>query len=83
MTPAPAIHGPHEVRSARRLRPVAITALLTGAFLLLQPATSAFAVPATVNLGTTGDFSILAGSAVTNTGPTIISGDAGQGGNLA
>jgi hypothetical protein len=60
----------------------AYLALFVTAFLLLQPATSASAVPATVGLGTAGDFSVLAGSTVTNTGPTVISADAGFGGNL-
>lgn len=64
------------------LRRLAYLALLVSAFLLLQPASSALAVPATVNLGTAGDFSVLAGSTVTNIGPTVISADAGQGGNL-
>lgn len=57
-------------------------ALVAGGFLLLQPTSYAFAGPATVTLGTAGDFSVLAGSAVTNTGFTVISADAGLGGNL-
>jgi Ice-binding-like len=52
--------------------------------LLLQPASAALAYPnpATVNLGTAATFSVLAGSTVTNTGATVISADAGVGGNL-
>ena len=52
--------------------------------LLLPPASAAFgyANPATVNLATASTFTVLAGSTVTNTGATVISADAGVGGNL-
>jgi hypothetical protein len=52
--------------------------------LLLQSAGSAaaFPNPATVDLGTAAAFSVLAGSTVTNTGSSVISADAGVGGNL-
>lgn len=60
----------------------ATTALLTAAFLLLQPATSASALDAEVTMGTAGDFSVLAGSTVTNTGFSIVSSESADGGNL-
>jgi hypothetical protein len=46
------------------------------------PPAAAFPNPATVDLGTAAEFSVLAGSTVTNTGPTVVSADAGVGGNL-
>lgn len=52
------------------------------AILLVWPVSSASAVPATVGLGTTGAFSVLAGSTVTNTGTTVVSADSGVGGNV-
>jgi len=62
----------------------ALFACVVVGFLLLQPASAAlaFANPATVELGTAATFSVLAGSTVTNTGATVISADAGVGGNL-
>lgn len=58
--------------------------LLVGTLVAIQPISAAYALvnPAPVNLGTAGTFSVLAGSTVTNTGPTIVSADPGEGGNL-
>lgn len=57
--------------------------LLLGALLLAQPVSPALAAnPAVVNLGTSGAFTVLAGSTVTSTGDSEISADAGIGGNL-
>jgi hypothetical protein len=57
-------------------------ALLVGLLMLIQPISSALANPADVGLGSAGAFTVLAGATVTNTGNTVISADAGIGGNL-
>ena len=60
---------------ARTLR---ITVLaFAGLLCSMLLATSATAAPATVGLGTAASFSVLAGSTVTNTGPTTMFGDLG------
>jgi hypothetical protein len=66
-----------------RTRAAALPALVGVALLLLpSSAALAFASPADVNLATAGEFSVLAGTTVTNTGATVVSADAGVGGNL-
>ncbi|HEY5466461.1 MAG TPA: hypothetical protein VIL27_05460, partial [Clostridia bacterium] len=47
--------------------------------LVILPATST-AAPLTVDLGTTSSFAVLAGTEITNTGPTTISGSLPEGG---
>ena len=49
--------------------------LLPVVLLVAEPTASA--APAPVELGTAGSFAVLAGSAVTNTGPSVIDGDLG------
>jgi hypothetical protein len=56
------------------IAPLAVLAL--GAAVML-PSTNGGAAQAAVGLGTAKSFSVLAGSAITNTGPTTVAGDVG------
>jgi hypothetical protein len=58
----------------KRCRPVFVLVAVASSLLF---ASSAMAAPATVGLGTAASFSVLAGSTVTNTGPTTMFGDLG------
>lgn len=60
--------------AARTVRLASIGLLGASVFLAASPA---FAAQAHVGLGTADSFAVLAGSAITNTGPTTITGDVG------
>ena len=55
----------------------AVTAVVIAAVVLAMTPTSASAVATPVPLGTATSFAVLAGSQVTNTGPSSITGDLG------
>ena len=75
----PTTNSPASERSRQRAAvafAVAALGLLVAGF-IGATASPAAAANATVGLGTAADYAVLAGSAVTNTGPSVISGDLG------
>ena len=64
------------MKTLAKWRPLSLMVALAFTAMMVLPAVSLAAQP-TVNLGTTSTFAILAGTTITNTGPTTINGSAG------
>ncbi|HEX6145995.1 MAG TPA: ice-binding family protein [Acidimicrobiia bacterium] len=56
---------------------IALLAFVTGASLFLAVGTANAAIVPTINLGTAGNFSVLGGETVTNTGPSVLANSVG------
>lgn len=65
------------MNTPKKLQFVLLLLALVLAVVMAVPATSMAAQP-TVNLGTTSTFAVLAGTTITNTGPTTLTGSAGN-----
>ncbi len=74
------VHHQSRLTRARTLIPrLAVVALVAGSAMVLTagPTATAQVSPAAVQLGTAADYAVLAATTVTNTGPSIISGNVG------
>ena len=65
------------MRTPKKMQSVLLLLTLILAVMMTVPAMSMAAQP-TVNLGTTSSFAVLAGTGITNTGPTTLTGTAGN-----
>lgn len=74
-------HDVHPARAATQFSPrllLTVSSLAVGAlFAMATTSQDAFAIGTTVNLGTAGSYSVLGGQSVTNTGPSVLSGNVG------
>ncbi len=69
---------PRDTRRTGLLAGLSVGAVAVGVSLLMTVgSTPAYAAQPPVGLGTTASFAVLAGTTVTNTGPTVVTGDVG------
>jgi len=76
--PSNRVTSPHAPARPRRVAAgIAAVAVVVLGVSTIYPSVSASAAQAPVNLRTAAAFAVLAGSGITNTGPTTITGDVG------
>src|SRR5687768_15258417 len=71
---SPIVFATAESRRARRVHRLVLLAMVLTAALAFMPAPAA---AQSVGLGTAGNFGVLGGAEVTNTGPTVVNGSVG------